>query len=311
MRHSASAAAALAIAAAAAALGVATRRRRAREAAAAEEEVLLIIIKGLCKATYYAVSDAQGLRFSERGLASVARQRGLVAATTTLARAKALVAWLESRHTPLETCAPKRARLRHALVRGALDGATLRAKFDAMQAAYAQQPLDYGQHSRYGNKWRISCYLVVLERWKPKIQPHRPMVDCMDDVMRACVALFEAWYAAHAQPAKASVMNCFVTRYRPHADEDQLEKHVDGANVDGSVILALPTDDPFDGGALKVWDDRPKREFHYPDMRPGDAILLDARVWHQALPITAGTRYAMVLFLKLHKQKQHDKEHSV
>lgn len=33
----------------------------------------------------------------------------------------------------------------------------------------------------------------------------------------------------------------------------------DGANVDGSCILALPTDEPFEGGALHVWDGKPKQ----------------------------------------------------
>jgi hypothetical protein len=29
--------------------------------------------------------------------------------------------------------------------------------------------------------------------------------------------------------------------------------------VDGSCILALPTDEPFEGGALHVWDGKPKQ----------------------------------------------------
>ena len=33
----------------------------------------------------------------------------------------------------------------------------------------------------------------------------------------------------------------------------------DGANVDGSCILALPTDEAFEGGALHVWDGKPKQ----------------------------------------------------
>ena len=29
--------------------------------------------------------------------------------------------------------------------------------------------------------------------------------------------------------------------------------------MDGSCILALPTDEPFEGGALHVWDGKPKQ----------------------------------------------------
>ena len=74
-------------------------------------------------------------------------------------------------------------------------GRILAERFPAVKAAYVQQALDYGRHSRYGDRWKISCYLVVLEKWKPKIMPHAPMVDAMGDVMELCRIRFEAWYA--------------------------------------------------------------------------------------------------------------------
>lgn len=170
-----------------------------------------------------------------------------------------------------------------------------------MKAAYMQQPLDYGRNSRYGANWRISCYLVTMDNWKPKIEAHQPMVDCLEGVMHECVASFERWYCElkRLESTKASVMNAFVTRYKPVQDEDQLEKHIDGANVDGSVVLALPTDDPFEGGKLLVWDGKPQKELSY-EMASGDLIFLDNAVFHQAKPITCGTRWALVLFLRLH-----------
>jgi len=316
-RSSLAVGAAAVCATAAVALGRARRRtvREVDEEVAEEEELRLVLlaIKSLSKSTYLMVSDAKGERFSERGLASVVRQRGLVvekeASTRTLAEALASDLDVSKRRGAAAYAPPASGRrLRHALVRGGVDGAVLRAKFPAMRDAYIQQRLDYGRHSRYGDSWRISCYVVVMASAKPRIAPHQPMVDCMGDIMDACVALFEQWYSRHFhRAATASVMNCFVTRYRPRHDEDQLKKHIDGANVDGSVILALPTDDPFDGGDLKVWDgpptgsDRQPPLFHYADLRPGDAILLDGRLWHQAMPITSGTRYALVLFLKLRR----------
>merc|ERR1712166_1643816 len=109
-----------------------------------------------------------------------------------------------------------------------------------------------------------------MDNWKPKIMPHEPMVRCMSSVMYDCVGAFEDWYCKlkALNHVKASVMNAFVTRYRPVEDENYLKKHIDGASVDGSVILALPTDDAFQGGKLHVWDSKPQKEYVY-DMQPG------------------------------------------
>merc|ERR1711972_1032497 len=148
----------------------------------------------------------------------------------------------------------------------------------------------------------ISCYVVVMENWKPKILPHEPMVLCMSPTMDKCVEAFRKWYChVHALASvDVHVMNAFVTRYRAIHEEDQLKKHIDGSNVDGSVILALPTDDPFEGGSLHVWDRKPEKEFVY-QIKPGDVIYLDNGVWHQAKPISCGTRWALVLFLRVRK----------
>ena len=290
----------------------ALRRRRSACAAAAEARELaslLSTIKALDKTAFLVVTNNAGDAFAEKALASYVKKKcGVASCGSALGDGRALAA-------RLARAAPARARdfgpardalrLKHALVRGAIDPALLRERFAAVKAAYVQQPLDYGRHSRYGDRWKISCYLVVLEKWKPKILPHAPMVDAMGDVMHACCRGFERWYAERFDLAKcdATVMNCFLTRYRPRPDEDELKKHIDGANVDGSVILALPTDDPFVGGQLKVWDGgRPPKEHVYA-MKPGDCIFLDTRVWHQGCPISTGERYALVLFLKLQKTR--------
>lgn len=103
---------------------------------------------------------------------------------------------------------------------------------------------------------------------------------------------------------------------------------MDGAGkVDGSCVVALPVDRwsaPYDvnsfegyGGGLTFWDgkehvvvadsdeegatartqSRP-REIHY-DTRSGDIAFIDKAVWHQADPITKGTRWALVIFYKV------------
>ena len=46
-----------------------------------------------------------------------------------------------------------------------------------------------------------------------------------------------------------------MTRYRPNPDETHLPRHIDGANVDGSLVLGLPTYSAFgESGGVTVWD---------------------------------------------------------
>mmetsp|Transcript_91984 Transcript_91984/g.173300 ORF Transcript_91984/g.173300 Transcript_91984/m.173300 type:complete len:374 (-) Transcript_91984:48-1169(-) len=269
-------------------------------------EELFEEVRKRSKGILYVVSNKTNSAFSAGNLAKYLRQKGITpreggTEDTTLANAALLVELLERTG---DACRSLASTLRHELVRQAISPDNLQSLFPAMKAAYVQQPLDYGRNSRYGSKWRISCYLVVMENWKPKIYPHEPMVKCMGQVMDECVDALAAWYCKlkRLSSIEASVMNCFVTRYRPTQDEDQLEKHIDGANVDGSVVLALPTDDPCEGGALHVWDGKPQKEFCY-SMKPGDILFMDNAVWHQAKPISTGTRWALVIFIRLRNAK--------
>mmetsp|Transcript_13569 Transcript_13569/g.27035 ORF Transcript_13569/g.27035 Transcript_13569/m.27035 type:complete len:284 (-) Transcript_13569:30-881(-) len=104
----------------------------------------------------------------------------------------------------------------------------------------------------------------------------------------------------------------FITRYASFPGETALLKHVDGAGkVDGSAVIALPGDASNDfslfsdgGGGLTFWDgnddeDRRGKGIHY-DTRAGDLAFIDRAVWHEACPITAGTRWALVIFYKVH-----------
>jgi hypothetical protein len=103
----------------------------------------------------------------------------------------------------------------------------------------------------------------------------------------------------------------FVTRYTPNPGEQALLKHVDGAGkVDGSVVVALPIDrwsapqddNAFEGGGLTFWDGKDENrlplEIHY-DTRSGDLAFIDRAVWHQADPISKGTRWALVIFYQV------------
>ena len=42
-------------------------------------------------------------------------------------------------------------------------------------------------------------------------------------------------------------------------------------------------------------------EFFYP-MKAGDVCFLDRAVWHQAMPVTAGAKWAIIIFLKVHRK---------
>ena len=82
--------------------------------------------------------------------------------------------------------------------------------------------------------------------------------------------------------------------------------------MDGSAVIALPVDrwtGPEDvmsfeghGGGLTFWDGHPnpakQQEINY-DTRSGDIGFIDKAVWHQANPITKGTRWAMVIFYEV------------
>ena len=64
-------------------------------------------------------------------------------------------------------------------------------------------------------------------------------------------------------------------------------------------MLGLPTRESWQGGGLTVWDgDGESERFDYP-VAPGQACLLDARVWHQSNPITAGERWVIVVFYQV------------
>ena len=298
-------AARLCAAAATAALTVSLLQRvRQRRKDSKEATALIAQLKALNSTAALVVTNAKGDAFASKALTKYVRKVCGEATGDALEDATRLVEHCKSARPPSASAfgpAGDARRLRHALVRGCVSPQLLHERFPRIKGAYTQQALDYGKNSRYGDRWKISCYIVVLEKWKPKIMPHQPMVDALSDVVDMCCRRFEAWYLERFERARrASVMNAFVTRYRPKPDEAELKKHIDGANVDGSVILALPTDEPFQGGRLKVWDGRPTALHEYA-MAPGDCIFLDARIWHQGCAITSGARYALVLFLRLNK----------
>ncbi|VEU35713.1 unnamed protein product [Pseudo-nitzschia multistriata] len=179
------------------------------------------------------------------------------------------------------------------------------------------------------------------------LEVFRPLLNTCDDLFLAWYKQQHACNNHRTNRGHSARRTCerlmtFVTRYTPAPGEQALLKHVDGAGkVDGSCVLALPVDrwtgpdNSFygHGGGLTFWDgrepvpeddggDRPDRsdghpkrtrprtrprEIHY-DTRPGDIAFIDRAVWHQADPITKGTRWALVIFYKVTEQEDDEND---
>lgn len=202
---------------------------------------------------------------------------------------------------------------------GAVDRDALNSAFLAIKRVFVPQSVKYsntnpkiaatdGHHGK-DIEWKVSCYIDLAEHrgaMQKGIEPSAAMREACADLLERCDDIFTAWYTSvHGEGSvrKLTRRQSFVTRYRPLPQQSGLLRHVDGADVDGSLILALtgetgegdPIDIPFAGGGVTVWDGEPEVARHYA-MRPGDICTLDNCVWHQGNPISAGERWALVIF---------------
>jgi hypothetical protein len=155
-----------------------------------------------------------------------------------------------------------------------------------------------------GVDWKISCYMELEDSFISgafQVKPALGLLDTCRPLLDQCDMLFGNWYrhCYGLKRAKPYRVHSFLTRYLPLKDQDQLKKHIDGKHLDGSVVVRLPSN--CVGGQLKVWDGRPTQEFHY-EMNSGDVVLLDRAVWHQAMPVTEGIKWALVIFYKVDRK---------
>lgn len=213
----------------------------------------------------------------------------------------------------------KLAKMRHLVLKEAISTEYLDSLFPALLEHFKPQTVVYNGGIANIKEWKISCYLEVMEGGVPTTEPSVELLQLFQPLLDSCNDLFLYWFrqksACNRVPAKkdasCSRLMTFITRYTPAPGEQALLKHVDGAGkVDGSIVVALPVDrwsapeseNSFvgHGGGLTFWDGpRGKpNEVHY-DTRSGDVAFIDRGVWHQADPITSGTRWALVIFYRV------------
>lgn len=243
--------------------------------------------------------------------------------------------------------ARRRSMLRHTLLPEAVDQPYLAELFPVIVAAFAPQVVKYSNTNpdikksdgSHGERidWKASSYMEV-DRTTPGaaqrgVAVNQALLKVCTPLLEKCNACFASWYKERHGAGSIHTLvrlQSFITRYRPLPNENALLRHIDGAHVDGSVVLALPTPHPFQGGGLTVWEPKDsagpsdpsespagpagceeapggegtargcaasteEEAFHYP-MPPGDMCLLDNYVWHQGNPITAGERWSLVIF---------------
>lgn len=198
--------------------------------------------------------------------------------------------------------------LRHRAVRAALDERALERSFGAMRGAFLPQQVDYSNTAYAKDHWQLSCFMQYsggVAAGKIDLGAGADLLAAASPPLVACDAVFLAWYdETHPYlPSKSSRrlerLQSFVTRYRATKDETHLPRHIDGAGVDGSLVLGLPSAPGFGGGGLTVWDGEAEAEaFDYP-LGAGDVCLLDSRVWHQSNPVTWGERWVLVIFYRV------------
>ena len=152
--------------------------------------------------------------------------------------------------------------------------------------------------------WKVSCYMELDPslggQMQKRVACNKELLAVSLPMLEQCDAQFSAWYRGKKGADsihKLVRLQSFITRYRVNPDESAgLLRHIDGVQVDGSLILALPTDVEWrgSGGGVTVWEgpEEDEVQWDYP-MNPGDVCFLDHYVWHQGNPITTGERWCV------------------
>jgi len=202
---------------------------------------------------------------------------------------------------PKKVLRKKLAKMRHLVIEKGIEPSYLDSLFPQILELFDPQTVEYNGGIAKVKKWKISCYLEVMDGGVPCTNPNIELLNVCKPLLKNCNFLFKLWYKQqHACNGKrldgidVERVMTFITRYTPAPGEEALLKHVDGAGkVDGSIVVALPIDrwsgpaeeNSFEGhgGGLTFWDgkrDGRPIEIDY-DTRSGDVAFIDRAVWHQ------------------------------
>lgn len=215
----------------------------------------------------------------------------------------------------------KLAKQRHLVIEKCINTNYLDSLFPQILQNFQPQTVTYNGGIAKATEWKNSCYLEVMEGGVPCTNPNEKLKSICMPLLNECNDVFKVWYKQqHACNGKVKEdiavhrLMTFITRYtKIPGEQPGLLKHVDGAGkVDGSLVVALPIDrwsgpeEKFSfegyGGGLTFWDGKDANgqplEIDYAT-RSGDVAFIDRAVWHQANPITRGTRWALVIFYKV------------
>lgn len=183
-------------------------------------------------------------------------------------------------------------KMRHLVIKQAIRPEYLDSLFPTILKYFDPQQVEYNGGIAKIRKWKISCYLEVMEGGIPCTNPNITLLKECQPLLDQCNSLFRSWYRQQKnKEVDVKRIMTFITRYTPNPGEEALLKHVDGAGkVDGSVVVALPIDrwsgpeeeNSFEGhgGGLTFWDGRGQQEIDY-NTRSGDIAFIDRAVWHQ------------------------------
>uniref|UniRef100_A0A6U4ESQ5 Fe2OG dioxygenase domain-containing protein n=1 Tax=Phaeomonas parva TaxID=124430 RepID=A0A6U4ESQ5_9STRA len=183
--------------------------------------------------------------------------------------------------------------------------------FEKIQAAFDPHVFSTVNYT----DWKISSYAECFQKTNPQPPENPAMLEALMPLLEKADEILIAEHCRrhreyHRDQLNFKRMHSFVTRYLPNPADCGLPLHIDGVSVEGSIIMGLPTPEPFNGGGVSVWDDAKIKtdvpnveEVFYP-MNPGDTMYLDKMVWHQANDITAGQRWALVIFYKIRPKEE-------
>eukprot|EP00668_Euglena_longa_P005812 GGOE01006856.1.p1 GENE.GGOE01006856.1~~GGOE01006856.1.p1 ORF type:complete len:249 (+),score=21.25 GGOE01006856.1:83-829(+) len=198
----------------------------------------------------------------------------------------------------------RREGVRHLVQQGIINTEFLQEYFCKVKEVFNPQTVNYDSATYNATRWSISCFMEYEKGVaKNKITLSKELLELSRPLLEVCDNIYMDWSKLHRNlpsDTKFERSQSFITRYRAVGLQTHLPKHIDGGDVDGSFILQLPTDEPFAGGGLTIWDGPDPNEstqYSY-ELDVGGVCFLDGQLWHQSNPVTSGERWVLVIFYR-------------